>query len=232
MTVNGEGSTGDSKMKNCKVVVSRDGPYLVSGNLPLAEKIIVSDIEGTPVKWEEGRHYPDQEKYDLCRCGRSAHKPYCDKTHTSINFDGTETAIRKEYAEQAHTISGPGLVLTDAHAFCAAARFCHRAGGVWKLTENSDNTKSREIAIQETWDCPSGRLVVWDRETGKPIEPQSELRISLVENPREDTHGPIWLGGGIPLESSDGTGYETRNRVTLCRCGKSENKPFCDGNHT
>ena len=59
MTVNGEGSTGDSKMKNCKVVVSRDGPYLVSGNLPLAEKIIVSDIEGTPVKWEEGRHHPD-----------------------------------------------------------------------------------------------------------------------------------------------------------------------------
>ena len=137
MTKNGEYSIEDSRMKNCKVVVSRDGPYLVSGNLPVAEKIIVSDVEGNPVKWGEGRHYPDQEKYDLCRCGKSANKPYCDKTHTKIVFDGTETAIRKEYAEQAHTITGPGLVLTDAHAFCAAARFCHRAGGVWKLTENS-----------------------------------------------------------------------------------------------
>ena len=82
MTVYVEGSTGDSKMKNCKVVVSRDGLYLVSGNLSLAEKIIVSDIEDTPIKWEEGRHYPDQEKYDLCRCGKSENKPFCDGNHT------------------------------------------------------------------------------------------------------------------------------------------------------
>jgi CDGSH-type Zn-finger protein len=25
--------------------------------------------------------------------------------------------------------------------------------------------------------------------------------------------------------------YESRNRITLCRCGKSENKPYCDGSH-
>jgi CDGSH-type Zn-finger protein len=37
--------------------------------------------------------------------------------------------------------------------------------------------------------------------------------------------------GGVPVESADGTVYEVRNRVTLCRCGKSTNKPFCDGTH-
>jgi CDGSH-type Zn-finger protein len=31
--------------------------------------------------------------------------------------------------------------------------------------------------------------------------------------------------------SGDGAAYETRNRVTLCRCGQSSNKPFCDGTH-
>ena len=33
------------------------------------------------------------------------------------------------------------------------------------------------------------------------------------------------------MESADGTTYEIRNRVTLCRCGASQNKPFCDGSH-
>lgn len=43
--------------------------------------------------------------------------------------------------------------------------------------------------------------------------------------------GPLWVRGGIPVESSDGATYEVRNRVTLCRCGRSSNKPFCDGTH-
>ncbi|MEO5901562.1 MAG: CDGSH iron-sulfur domain-containing protein [Ilumatobacteraceae bacterium] len=43
--------------------------------------------------------------------------------------------------------------------------------------------------------------------------------------------GPIWVRGGIPISSSDGRAYEVRNRVTLCRCGASTNKPFCDASH-
>jgi CDGSH-type Zn-finger protein len=31
--------------------------------------------------------------------------------------------------------------------------------------------------------------------------------------------------------AADGFRYEIRNRVTLCRCGASKNKPFCDGTH-
>ena len=31
--------------------------------------------------------------------------------------------------------------------------------------------------------------------------------------------------------AKDGHRYEVRNRVTLCRCGASKNKPFCDGSH-
>ena len=41
----------------------------------------------------------------------------------------------------------------------------------------------------------------------------------------------MWVKGGLRIESSDGTNYEIRNRVTLCRCGKSKNKPFCDSSH-
>jgi CDGSH-type Zn-finger protein len=44
-------------------------------------------------------------------------------------------------------------------------------------------------------------------------------------------NGPIWVRGEIPIQSADGKIYEVRNRVTLCRCGKSLNKPFCDSSH-
>jgi len=216
---------------NCKVVVTKNGPYLVSGSLPLDEEMIVSDSEGHPVRWSRGHHYPDREKYALCRCGQSLKEPFCDGRHAKIGFDGTETASRRKYIEQAEKTSGPNLVLTDAQELCASARFCHRAGGVWKLTKDSDDAKSKEIAIQEACNCPSGRLVVWDKTTGKPIEPRFEPSISLAKDPEEKVSGPIWVKGGVLLESSDGTKYEIRNRVTLCRCGRSGNKPFCDGSH-
>ena len=35
----------------------------------------------------------------------------------------------------------------------------------------------------------------------------------------------------IAVTAPDGETYEVRNRVTLCRCGASMNKPFCDGSH-
>jgi CDGSH-type Zn-finger protein len=53
----------------------------------------------------------------------------------------------------------------------------------------------------------------------------------LVEDPAQICSGPLWLRGGIAVISSDGYQYEVRNRVTLCRCGASQNKPFCDGTH-
>ena len=99
------------------------------------------------------------------------------------------------------------------------------------LTEKSDDSKSKEFAIQEACDCPSGRLVAWDKDTKKAIEPKFEPSISLTEAPYRKISGPLWVKGGIPLEGADGTEYEVRNRMTICRCGKSTNKPFCDGTH-
>jgi len=37
--------------------------------------------------------------------------------------------------------------------------------------------------------------------------------------------------GGVRVVAADGEDYEVRNRQTLCRCGQSQNKPFCDGSH-
>ena len=77
----------------------------------------------------------------------------------------------------------------------------------------------------------AGRLVVWDKETQKVFEPPFEPSISIIEDPGIRVSGPIWVKGGIRIESADGKSYTVRNRVTLCRCGQSSNKPFCDGTH-
>src|SRR5664280_978631 len=218
----------NSKMK---IKVNKDGCYTVTGGIPLADQIMVPDSDGLSVSWKEGKHHPIKEDYDLCRCGHSKNKPFCDGTHGEIFFEGTETASRKSYMDQLEPkTSGAVMDLLDVVSLCADARFCDRAGGAWDNTRDSDNQKSKMIALQEVFDCPSGRLVLKDKD-GNYLEPDFESSIGLVIDPVFNVKGPIWVRGRIPVEAADGTLYESRNRVTLCRCGRSTNKPFCDGKH-
>lgn len=214
-----------------KIEISKDGPYIVTGGVPLAPQTISVNSEGESVKWVEGTHHPHQESYALCRCGHSKKKPFCDGTHATSRFDGTETADRSPYREQAETIDGPATALTDAESLCAFGRFCDPNGRVWNMAAQTDDPAVRASFITQVGDCPSGRLVAWDKKSGKAIEPHLEPSIGLVEDPQQQCSGPIWVRGGIPIVSADGAGYEVRNRVTLCRCGQSQNKPFCDGTH-
>jgi CDGSH-type Zn-finger protein len=217
--------------KKKKIIITKDGPYIASGGLPLAKEIAVVGSENFPETWEKGENYETKDSYRLCRCGGSKNKPFCDDTHYAIKFDGAETADKNGYLDRAEKITGPELDLTDERSLCSVARFCYLAGGTWKNTERSNDPEAKNKAIETACNCPSGRLVVWDKKTGKPIEPDFEPMISVTEDPQKKVSGPLWLKGGVELESADGEKYETRNRVTLCRCGQSKNKPFCDGRH-
>jgi len=70
-----------------------------------------------------------------------------------------------------------------------------------------------------------------DKKTGKEIEHKLPPSIGVVEDPALGCSGPLWVRGGVRIESENGTPYEVRNRVTLCRCGASNNMPFCNGSH-
>jgi CDGSH-type Zn-finger protein len=214
-----------------KIEIRKDGPYLVSGNLPLSEQAIVTNAEGDSLDYEETKKYPVQQQYALCRCGHSGNKPFCDGSHKKVQFDGTETASRDPYLEQAETIEGPTMVLTDAQNLCAFARFCDPKGRIWNLVKQTDDPEARRLVEFQAGHCPAGRLVAWDRETGQPIEPEFEPSIALITDTAKEVAGPIWVRGGVPVVSADGKTYEIRNRLTLCRCGNSQNKPFCDGSH-
>ena len=124
---------------------------------------------------------------------------------------------------------------TSTPPFCdgshVAAGFHGADGDVWTLTELSGDERLKREAVQESTDCPAGRLVHVDSETGAMYEPELGPSIALLEDPEEGVSGPLYVRGGIPLVGADGTEYELRNRYALCRCGASRNKPFCDAMH-
>ena len=223
--------TNSNTKDDFKITVSKNGPYIVFGRVPLFSMIIECDGQGTPIRWINGKPLDTHEIYSLCRCGQSSNKPFCDGTHVKMNFDGTETSDNEPFEKMAKEIDGPELKLKDAEILCASARFCHRGGDIWTAIPKSDYLKTKKNAIENACDCPSGRLVVLDKQTGATIEPVLAKSIGIIEDPGKGVSGPFWVRGGIPVYSWDGKPYEVRNRVTLCRCGKSTNKPFCDSSH-
>jgi CDGSH-type Zn-finger protein len=214
-----------------RVVVTPDGPLVVEGSVPLRIQVITPNPEGFSWDWVPGKSFKVGETYALCRCGNSATKPFCDGSHTRARFDGTETASRRPFARQAEHTPGPTLALDDVEGLCAFARFCDPGGKIWGLIEQTDDPEARKLVIREAGHCPAGRLVVHDNATHKPIEPKLDPAIGVIEDPALPCSGALWVQGGIPIESADGNRYEVRNRVTLCRCGVSANKPFCNGGH-
>jgi len=109
-----------------KIKIIKDGPYLVKGNIPIYQQIIITDEAGHTRELVDEKEYSVKEIYTLCRCGEFEKRPFCDGTHSKIGFDGRETASRKPYIEKAELFEGPELKLTDAHEFCDHSRFCLR----------------------------------------------------------------------------------------------------------
>ncbi|MGI6665816.1 MAG: CDGSH iron-sulfur domain-containing protein [Christensenellaceae bacterium] len=118
-------------MAKQKIRILLNGPYEVLGNVPLQQEVIVPDEAGASKAWQKEKVYPENETYYLCRCGHSSNKPYCDGTHITVQFVGTEVASNLPYDQQAGVYRGKELDLMDQESLCAVARFCDRGKGVW-----------------------------------------------------------------------------------------------------
>ncbi len=216
-----------------KIKILPRGPYEVSGEVPLQNAHIRPDAKGVSERWEEGREYPlpPGRPYYLCRCGRSAKKPFCDGAHVAAGFLGTEHNDKKPYVEGCKLYEGATLNLLDNRSLCSSMRFCDRGVGVWEAAVESYTEAKRQMAIEEAAACAAGRLTLIDKKTGETLEPELPQEISPVQDGPAGCRGPLWVKGGVPLEGADGELYEPRNRMTLCRCGQSRNMPYCDITH-
>lgn len=209
-----------------RVRITEDGPYEVIGSPPLVRTAQVETRFGEPIGWKEPTPIDVPAEFDLCRCGESSRKPFCDASHETAGFDGREVADRRPRAQRARVLAGEGVVMTDDPSLCTHAGHCaDRFTDVWEMIRRTSDPAVRARLQRMVELCPSGRLAYAPSTEDEPVEPEFQPSIAVIED------GPLWVRGGIPVESSDGTTYEIRNRVTLCRCGHSSNKPFCDGTH-
>ncbi len=215
-----------------KIKIKEHGPYEVSGGVPMQEALIQADENNVSEAWAQGHVYTGTEgTYYLCRCGQSKNMPFCSGAHIMVGFEGAENKELHPYKERCKVYEGAYLNIMDDENLCCSARFCDRGVGAWTAAIESYTEKNRELAIEECAQCASGRLTVVDKKTGETIEPTLPKEICPIQDTPANCLGPLWVKGGIALESADGTPYETRNRMTLCRCGESTNMPFCDISH-
>lgn len=199
---------------------SPDGPYLLTNAARMTDRLGVS-LEPLP-------------QMALCRCGASQLKPWCDGSHSVIGFRAAKADDR--VADRLDTYEGQHITLTDNRGTCAHSGFCSdRAPTAFRTGTEPfvapSGARADEIA-RAARDCPSGALsyTLDRRDTTRLVDEVREPSIEV------SLDGPYRVVGGIALLDAAGT-PEPRNagasleHYSLCRCGKSQNKPFCSGMH-
>ena len=160
----------------------------------------------------------------LCRCGKSKSKPFCDGTHGK--FGWTDEKKDGRQPRKVDNYKGNKITIHDDRGICSHAGFC--TDGLPKVFQmgvepwiDADAETVKKI-IETIGKCPSGALSY--SIGGKLYNSFSEqTEINITED------GPYFIKGNIELKDADKP--ESEEHFALCRCGKSKNKPFCDGQH-
>jgi CDGSH-type Zn-finger protein/truncated hemoglobin YjbI len=197
-----------------------DGPYLVTN----AESL--KDYLGRPLET-----IPEMA---LCRCGESARKPFCDGSHARVGFSGSKDP--KRVPDRRDTYVGEQITVFDNRGICAHSGFCtDRIASVFHTESEPFVTPSGgrlDEIIRAVRSCPSGALsyALGDLEARGQVDQNRGPSIEVSKD------GPYRITGGLPL--TDGAGNpepraegSSLEHYSLCRCGHSQNKPFCSGMH-
>jgi CDGSH-type Zn-finger protein/truncated hemoglobin YjbI len=201
------------------IVIGDDGPYLVT-NAP------VTDWLGVPL--------PDRPQLALCRCGESKLKPLCDGSHADVGFRDAKDPNR--VPDRRDSYVGIQLTVLDNRGLCAHSGFCSdRLPTVFHAGEEPFVTPSGgrlDEIVRAVRACPSGAL-------SYAIDGvEARAQVNQVRDPAIEVSkdGPYRVTGGVPLVDERGDAVPRNEgasleHYSLCRCGKSQNKPFCSGMH-
>ena len=162
----------------------------------------------------------------LCRCGGSKNKPFCDGTHRSNGFSDRKLADGSQ--DRRASYAGRRITIHDNRAICSHAGFCTDGlKSVFRMEQEpwiDPDGAAAEAIVEAVRKCPSGAL-------GYAIDGVEQRDQERPPAVTVTDHGPYAVTGGAELvDIAFGEGA-SREHYTLCRCGASKNKPFCDGSH-
>jgi CDGSH-type Zn-finger protein/truncated hemoglobin YjbI len=204
------------------IVSQTDGPYLVTNAASL-------------VNWL-GEELPRRPQMALCRCGASAIKPFCDGSHTEVDFKGAKDPER--VPDRRDRYVGEQVTIFDNRGICQHSGFCsNRVASAFRVDREPFVAPSggrMDELIRAVRDCPSGALsyAIDGREAREQVD-YNGTREPAIEVSKD---GPYRISGATRLADGEGN-PEPRNdgasleHYALCRCGHSQNKPFCSGMH-
>jgi CDGSH-type Zn-finger protein/truncated hemoglobin YjbI len=205
-----------------EIVLAPDGPYLVTNPRRL-ESWLGIPIESAP-------------QVALCRCGRSESKPFCDGTHATIGFSDAKDPAR--VPDRRDTYVGQQLTVLDNRGICQHSGLCSdRIATVFRAGVEPFVAPSggrMDEIIRAVRDCPSGALgYALDGVEARADVDHHGTRAATIQVTKD---GPYRITGEIrlvqpdraPVERNAGASLE---HYALCRCGQSQNKPFCSGMH-
>lgn len=194
----------------------------------MSDKLQLKVFEGGPleVKGASSVTYcgePVEAEGDLyfCRCGQSSNAPFCDGTHSREGFEddrgeGGEKSIRVWEGKTLKTYFNPNVCI---HVF-----YCKPLRELRERELEGDLDAAAEIR-RVVGICPSGALSYEDvEEADAPTHPDPVADIEVIEGGEIRVRREFEIDVPLP-ERCEG------DRATLCRCGASKNKPFCDGSH-
>ncbi len=178
------------------------------------------------LKNSKGESLPTKSVIALCRCGGSSNKPLCDGTHAKIGFSGARLA--DDSRDQRKDYVGKRITIHDNRGICSHAGFCTDSlASVFRSEEDPwidpDGAQMEKI-IETVKKCPSGALSY----TVEAVEYRDQDRDPTITVTKD---GPYAVTGGIELLDQRRGHGASAEHCTLCRCGGSQNKPFCDGTH-
>ncbi len=198
--------------ETCKITPLKGGPYLLEG---------LAEIEG-PQGPIQGK-----QPMALCRCGASASKPFCDGSHDPAGFSGDKAEDRTPSRRQSY--EGAKITIHDNRAICAHAGLCTEGlPNVWRMGQEpwiDADAATVDDVIRVIKSCPSGALSYTLEEETRPADESKAPAVYVTPK------GPYVVTGDVELIGSSFDDGADEHRFTLCRCGVSRNKPFCDGSH-
>ncbi len=194
------------------IEIASDGPLLVKGLETFTNS--------------KGATLSTKPTTALCRCGKSSTKPYCDGTHSKIGFSGEKLSDGTQ--DRRENYVGEEITIHDNRAICAHAGICtDNLSAVFRMQQepwiDPDGTKIEAI-VDTIKQCPSGALSY----SIDGIEHRDLERVPAITVTKD---GPYVVTGGVTLQEQPLGEGASEEHYTLCRCGGSKNKPFCDGNH-